>query len=566
MKRILTLFVASLAMMATVSCEKNDIIPESQPEITPVTISASINVDDTRTHLGSGDIVSGYPTCWSNDDNIAVIQGNNVFKFTLKSGAGQVYAIFECTDSNISKWDPNAETKAFYPYEWVSVVGNEIKYNVPQIQDYTPGNFANGSAPMVGICQYDINSFDFYNLFGALKLQLTVKRDDGEDDPGEYIISIEVFSDNNSLSGPVESVNYDQSGPTINLSQDAHSFENNKVIVKNSDTSRILNYYTRELVIPIPAGQHQYLSVYIVTNKGTYYKKVNSPLTIKKGKITKMPLLDLNNRGVVNGPNAYVENGLYYEGVTLPGGEGYKYDGDQLEKINITWAPVNCGISYDKTGLRGLLYQWGRKYGQRSDINNNFILDGSLTNASDGSSVANMNYFYKGYTHNSSDSNPYNDYGTWLSTGETDMWQEEVKTAYDPCPEGWRVPTSKEFIHADLDLRGIPDYNLDISNPFGITSVRLYGIGDTKNDVYIDLPLYGYREGDSGNFIEDSSNFEELICYWTQSTTSDGYPPLCMVIQILDISENCGYPRIYSRNNFSNGYSVRCVRDKKYFK
>ena len=119
------------------------------------------------------------------------------------------------------------------------------------------------------------------------------------------------------------------------------------------------------------------------------------------------------------------------------------------------WAPVNCG--YHETDFKyGKLYQWGRKYGQGYsgdiyDVNGNYvggvsdatvpaIEDGGIS-AITGQHKSNANVFY-------TSSSEYN--YDWLYPQDSKLWNSgsesnPSKTEYDPCPNGWRVPTYAEL-------------------------------------------------------------------------------------------------------------------------
>jgi len=110
------------------------------------------------------------------------------------------------------------------------------------------------------------------------------------------------------------------------------------------------------------------------------------------------------------------------------------------QPLTFVWAPVNCG--YDAANHPyGLLYQFGRKYGQAYDgeadkvpAEGDFVTtENPLTEYPDG---ADYNIkFYKNedqeYWYNGS--NP----------AYLDLWNGDDK--HNPCPSGWRVPTYPEF-------------------------------------------------------------------------------------------------------------------------
>ena len=127
-----------------------------------------------------------------------------------------------------------------------------------------------------------------------------------------------------------------------------------------------------------------------------------------------------------------------------------------IEIDGVIWAPVNCG--YHNTDYpHGKLYQWGRKYGQGYDEEFTKIFDKTYPTEANGGLVAgpvsintgldaaNKNIFYmrsddgKKWWFDNIDEDSY--YKLWNS-GTND---NPIKASNDPCPEGWRMPTSKEL-------------------------------------------------------------------------------------------------------------------------
>ena len=110
------------------------------------------------------------------------------------------------------------------------------------------------------------------------------------------------------------------------------------------------------------------------------------------------------------------------------------------------WAPVNCGYQKDDYKY-GKLYQWGRKYGQGysgydyntsedvSDATVPTFAEGGVSEIG-GNHKSNANVFYTG--------------SDWVDPRNDELWNSgtesnPVKTEYDPCPDGWRVPTYAEL-------------------------------------------------------------------------------------------------------------------------
>lgn len=104
---------------------------------------------------------------------------------------------------------------------------------------------------------------------------------------------------------------------------------------------------------------------------------------------------------------------------------------------NSIWAPVNCGFKAhtkdDKGYPYGKLYQWGRKDGHGYDENDasTYISDNGVL--PENIDLADPEKFYWHWDDKIAPD------GTW--GGE----DGKTKTKYDPCPDGWRVPTRDEL-------------------------------------------------------------------------------------------------------------------------
>ena len=165
------------------------------------------------------------------------------------------------------------------------------------------------------------------------------------------------------------------------------------------------------------------------------------------------------------------------------------------------WAPVNCGYKAasdaDKGYPYGKLYQWGRKYGQgystSYDADEPTIEEGPVS-LKYGQAEGNSNVFFT-----SSSDFRYD----WLPTQDDKLWNNgtesaPVKTEYDPCPEGWRVPT-----YAELNI--LKNRKSSWTTNDGQKGYWFSGALDIKYDVPVDedakvfFPAAGYRSSDDGN-------------------------------------------------------------------
>ena len=123
-------------------------------------------------------------------------------------------------------------------------------------------------------------------------------------------------------------------------------------------------------------------------------------------------------------------------------------------KYNIM--PVNLASKYDSDGvhIKNWFYQWGRPNPMLLPSAWDSTTDhspGSITKSSKASSLANGLANPSKFYYNSS--SPYNWFGTqsyynlWdaACTGTGNSDNDTVKTVYDPCPVGWKVPNGNTF-------------------------------------------------------------------------------------------------------------------------
>ena len=139
-------------------------------------------------------------------------------------------------------------------------------------------------------------------------------------------------------------------------------------------------------------------------------------------------------------------------------------------------------------------------------------------------------------------SSPYD----WCTLQEDKLWNsgsesDPVKTEYDPCPVGWRVPT-----HAELsELR--QNHSSWTSNGYWFSGANMY----TEASPKVFFPAAGEREGGYGGSAGEAMRRGRRGYYWSSRPSDVFAYYLC-----LDDSSIFTYDT-YGR---SNGYSVRCVQ------
>ena len=380
MRKLFNFFAAALVMLAAASCEKNEVLPDST-EGKVVTITARIGTGHTKTSLGDwNESDQKYPVLWNEGDYIGVVNNGRLLAFKLSTGAGSTVGTFTCT-SGSAYYDPTKPIQAFYPMP-SSVYNNstkEISYVVPQTQAYALNSFGLDAMPMAAYAANENEGLVFNNLFGAVKLQLTGAA-------GESLRCVE-FVSNKAVSGSsIITINDESSSiilaETPNIEQKKVVLECENPISLSTDAAA-----PTMVLIAVPGGVEHDFSVYIVTDKGAYYKKVSSAKEIVAGEIKKMGVLNLSGSEFDGKRMSYVENGVYLgEGIAQPEGSENQF----------VWAPVNCGYTNDNK--YGLLY----KFGSNSGISYNGTIPTTISNG-------------------------------------------------NSCPVGWRVPTKEELETLSLE-------------------------------------------------------------------------------------------------------------------
>ena len=212
------------------------------------------------------------------------------------------------------------------------------------------------------------------------------------------------------------------------------------------------------------------------------------------------------------------------------------------------WAPVNCGYKAatidganpDKGFPYGKLYQWGRKYGQgySADSDSEPLTYPGPVSAIVGQDASMAGYFFTG----SSD---------WVETRDDSMWNSgtedaPVKTANDPCPSGWRVPTYSELKALQTDYSDWTTNDGQSGYYFSGASTTVYDTYPLKDDKpRVFFPAAGYRYYDGNASLRGDYGY-----YWSSKPSTPNANDLFF-----------GSSGVNVRSTFrANGYSVRCVQ------
>jgi len=184
----------------------------------------------------------------------------------------------------------------------------------------------------------------------------------------------------------------------------------------------------------------------------------------------------------------------------------------------LTYVSNGDNVDYD---IKGYLYQWGRPTDGHQRRSSTAV---SGTSSSD--TPGNANFLY-----GSTD---------WRSPANDALWGA-TKTANDPCPTGYRVPTQAEWGSIFMGGTTSGPYTSATSNTWAWTG-NGYKIGTT-----LFLPAAGYRDMTGGLGNIGSSGY-----YWSSTVTGTN-------VYYLSFSSSLVYPGY--PDNREKGYSVRCVKE-----
>lgn len=512
MKAIYHIKASLLTLAAMVACTEMEINNESQ-DSTNNGLLQELSItgkdfqfeDATRSSVTIGE--SGASFTWNEDDVIGIFpdKGDQV-SFAMAEGAGAQTATFSG-----GGWALKSSSKyaAYYPH----VYENRDLTKIPV--SYV-GQTQNGNANTDHIGAYDFMAagvstpengavaFDMQHI-GAL-VQLTVTVPEPSTLTKVVLTSTTEFTQTGTIDLTAEI-------PAITAETQSNTLEivlNNVVTAEANE--KVIVYF---MTAPVDLTDSDLTVIVHFADETTSEVELTGK-DFESGKAYKMAVDVKISRNYID---EYGENH----------GQGIKIG-------ETVWAPVNCG--YHKDNFKyGKLYQWGRKYGQ--GYKTDAILPelskvyGSLDSKQ---TESYSNVFFIGST-------------SWLSSNET-VWNsgtedEPVKTEYDPCPKGWRVPTHAELTalsqnHSSWTTLSNDQKGIWFSGPIEYSS-----------DVpQIFLPAAGERDYEEGYASYRNSDGY----YWS----SRSYNGVYLAWRLLFGAT--GTANIYCSEN-SDGHSLRCVQE-----
>lgn len=204
----------------------------------------------------------------------------------------------------------------------------------------------------------------------------------------------------------------------------------------------------------------------------------------------------------------------------------------------------------------GLLYQWGRKdpfLGANSMRDNDPTKKGSSATwpsaVESSETTGTIAYAIENpMTFITYNTNNYDWYYTSDNSTDHTRWNA-VKTEYDPCPAGWRVPDG-----GDNSIWSKSGYPGSGSWDYSYHTKYFYIDGEK-----VGYPAAPFLSGKTGTIYEPEEAEGWDGCYWSCTTNPSSNPTPIYGLQII-------YPgrtsTTYSTTGLSYGYSIRCQKEQ----
>ena len=525
MKKLTFFSFATLAVLFS-SCADLNLVEKTEEATN--TIAAVMEGVQTKTSTTDEGRFS-----WSEGDDIWLETTSDYAMGTLSAGAGTPNATF-----TYGSFFGDLTGKSVYPYnEGHSVDGDVLNVVLPASYDLG-SNLDNTNSPMYGVNKD--GTLKFNHLAGVMRFSF-------KNVPAG--VDRFVFTVDKKINGTFAA---DLTADYPVLQTEAAKVDAERTVTFNFDA--LASTSDVKIFVPLPLGTYESLELALYKGEEsvwTYSKSVTNTINRK----SLLLMLTVNVSGSISGEleggevgegenPSDAQEGDYVDEYGINHGQGVEIDG-------VIWAPVNCG--YHATDYQyGKLYQWGRKYGQGyqgalydeldilgqySDASAPSIVSGPVS-LSTGQSASNTDKFYYNL------SSPYD----WLSPQDDMLWNSgtdanPVKTEYDPCPEGWRVPT---YIELDNLKANRSSWTVnDNQRGYWFSGSVMYS--EAVSRVF--FPAAGRRGYDGRGGYADNRYYSGN--YWSSSTNINASYSLYFKSSTVDV---------YS-NSRDKGYSVRCVRE-----
>ena len=508
-------YILPLCCVALASCSDLNVETPTVEETRAVkTVLTAVIGSETKTVLGDKNESGEYPVSWSALDKINV---NGCESTEIVLDGGSATASFSFTD------EMTAPYRAIYP---ASAYGSETVVSIPGNQTYKAGTFDEGSAVLYAYSTAG-SRLVFHQLMSYLKLSFNT-----EADPDNIKTIVVKSKGVEPMSGDF---NFDFTALYPALSPVTEAPVSSVTVDCGEDGVAL----GTDVIVAIPAQKYA-SGIEITTTDVNGDKTVhvlNTAFTAHPGTIYPMPITF-----------------EFYPGTRKKPVKVHQTVGG-IEK-DVLWAPVYCG--YSKEHPNGLLYQFGRAKGQPyypASGSSAIVKVGPVQDPND-------EYFYK------------HDNGDWYGGASLTSWpMSESAAGYvagtiaNPCPSGWRVPTTAE-------LEGLVQIGFRQSTKWAFSAdsgtdaqkeMVVVTTGFTlKDESGLFFAAVGGRTSAGQSYYRGSGENAYARLWASDRNNANATKASCLEIQ-RDKSSNAedGF-RIKMRTDFvkAGGISVRCVKEQ----
>jgi len=298
MKKTRFAFFIIVMSLLSFGCQNIEEVEMPEPEATgPRVITAVLESEpETRTYLSAPDAQGIYYPYWSENDDIALyVDGINVVdKYKLVSGSGTARGEFSGTAYG-------ARMVALYPYDDKTekgLQGDFLHLELPSVQPYREGGFAEGMYPMVAVGSPD--GLTFKNLCAVLKVSMT----------GTQAVQRIRFIAHDSwmpVSGKASVRTDYQDVPELVMDDDGSNEVTLDCTYIPLDSSKV-----KEFFIVIPPGTYRGgFSVEIKTFNGTVTRSTDADIVFERSQVRSIPPFECEADGEID-PDDIPFNQIWY--------------------------------------------------------------------------------------------------------------------------------------------------------------------------------------------------------------------------------------------------------------
>jgi len=285
-------------LLLVCGCQRMEELEVPDPAVTgkPLVTATLESGADTRTYLSAPDDQGIYYPFWSEKDYLAVyVNGlDRADKYSLVSGAGSSSGQFAGTLYGTRR-------VALYPFDDRSesgLQGDILHLNLPAVQTYAEGSFADGSYPMVAVSSTD--ELNFKNLCSVLKVSLTGTAD---------VQSVKFIAHDSwmPVSGPATVRTDFQDLPELVMADDGSNEVTLRCGFVTLDPERPTDFF---LVIP-PGTYRGGFSLEIKTFRGTITRSTDADIVFERSQMRAIPTFECVADGEID-PDDIPHNQIWY--------------------------------------------------------------------------------------------------------------------------------------------------------------------------------------------------------------------------------------------------------------